>query len=369
MAKLLSMLNIYANISGKTGYALHGLNFFKALNKLTPLCLIPKNGALPEAPDQDIIQMISRIPEMSFDDTAINLDFGVDLLRFGGKNKIAYTVFETTIPNLHTLNALKQMDQVWVPTSWAKDILISHQIPKEIIKVIPEGIDPEIFNNQVIPFAEFEKFESFRFLSVGKWEARKNPQQLLKAFDMAFEPHEPVHLVVQFNSEIQGLQKLDVKKEIAKLGLKNHAKIITVDQKLAQDSDMAKLYKSCHCLASATRAEGWGLPLIEAMACGLPVIAPAYSGPTAYMTPQNSYPIPIEGLEDAYCPLFFQNKGQHGQWAKIKTKTLADQMRYVYENQDHAQKIGQAAATEIQQNWTWKHAAQKAFEALRHDYI
>jgi glycosyltransferase involved in cell wall biosynthesis len=46
-----------------------------------------------------------------------------------------------------------------------------------------------------------------------------------------------------------------------------------------------------------TRGEGWGRPIVEAMSMGLPVIATFWSGMTAYMTVNNSYPIDIDGVE------------------------------------------------------------------------
>ncbi|KAG2497097.1 hypothetical protein HYH03_004688 [Edaphochlamys debaryana] len=45
-----------------------------------------------------------------------------------------------------------------------------------------------------------------------------------------------------------------------------------------------------------TRGEGWGLPLTDAMALGLPVIATNWSGPTAYLDEQVGYPLPLRGL-------------------------------------------------------------------------
>ena len=40
-----------------------------------------------------------------------------------------------------------------------------------------------------------------------------------------------------------------------------------------------------------TKGEGWGLPVVEAMAMTLPVIVTDYSGPAAYLTEANSYPL------------------------------------------------------------------------------
>ena len=46
------------------------------------------------------------------------------------------------------------------------------------------------------------------------------------------------------------------------------------------------LYRSSDCFVLPTRGEGWGLPIIEAMACGVPVIATSWSAQCDFMTPR-----------------------------------------------------------------------------------
>ncbi len=55
--------------------------------------------------------------------------------------------------------------------------------------------------------------------------------------------------------------------------------------------DMPSVYRSMDCFVLATRGEGWGRPIAEAMAMGLPAIATAWSGPTEFMNKSNSYPL------------------------------------------------------------------------------
>jgi len=57
--------------------------------------------------------------------------------------------------------------------------------------------------------------------------------------------------------------------------------------------DMPKLYHRAHAFVLPSRGEGWGRPHMEALALGTPLIATNWSGPTAYMTNQNSYPLPV----------------------------------------------------------------------------
>lgn len=66
-------------------------------------------------------------------------------------------------------------------------------------------------------------------------------------------------------------------------------------QHLAQ-SVFPRLYKSADAFVLPTRGEGWGLPIAEAMAMSLPVLATNWSGPTAYLDSSVGYPLGVEGL-------------------------------------------------------------------------
>ena len=54
---------------------------------------------------------------------------------------------------------------------------------------------------------------------------------------------------------------------------------------------MRSLIESCDCFVLPTRGEGWGLPIVEAMAMEKAVIATNHSGPSAFLTRDNSYPL------------------------------------------------------------------------------
>jgi glycosyltransferase involved in cell wall biosynthesis len=47
------------------------------------------------------------------------------------------------------------------------------------------------------------------------------------------------------------------------------------------------------CVVIPSRGEGWGRPHVEAMSMELPLIATYWSGPTEFMTENNSYPLNI----------------------------------------------------------------------------
>jgi glycosyltransferase involved in cell wall biosynthesis len=67
--------------------------------------------------------------------------------------------------------------------------------------------------------------------------------------------------------------------------------VVHVEETLTA-GEMAALYGLCDASVALHRAEGWGLPLSEAMGQGKPVIATGWSGNTDFMTAANSYPVP-----------------------------------------------------------------------------
>ncbi len=123
------------------------------------------------------------------------------------------------------------------------------------------------------------------------------------------------------------------------------------------------LYTACDAFVLPSRGEAWGLPYIEAMACGLPAIGARWGGNLAFMNDDNSYPIEIEGLEDVPphidTPVLIGHK-----WAKPSVEHLRRQMRYVFEHRQEAQGTGGKAREDVCQHWTIEHAAAVAQKEL-----
>ena len=105
-------------------------------------------------------------------------------------------------------------------------------------------------------------------LSLATLEIRKNLDQVVGAYvaHMEQHPHSDLHLVLAGMSGWK-LEKLEV--ALAAAGLWRDRIVLTG---FVDDADLSALYSDALCFVYLSRYEGFGLPPLEAMACGTPVI-------------------------------------------------------------------------------------------------
>jgi len=103
---------------------------------------------------------------------------------------------------------------------------------------------------------------------------------------------------------------------------------------------LPSLYKAVDAFVIASRGEGWGRPHVEAMSMEIPIIATNWSGPTAFMTEFNSFPLEIDGLEPS-------SLVEDHKWAKPSHTHLRHLMRYVFAHPQEAKQRGLQARRDM----------------------
>jgi GT2 family glycosyltransferase len=280
---------------------------------------------------------------------------GDSFIKNSGRYKIGYTMLECDGLPRDWVAQANQMDEVWTPTTWGAEVFAASGV-KRPIYVVPLGFNPDYFHPHI---RSRRASERYTFLSIFDWTERKAPEVLLRAYFDEFGPDDDVLLVLKtFNHDAS----LDVRRKIAEMANgRRAAPVAVLLNGEIWPHQMACFYTSADCFVLPTRGEGWGMPILEAMACGLPTIATDWGAQRDFFHSGVGYPLRSRGLVPAISRVSY-HAGLR--WADPDVEHLRQLMRYVYEHPDEARAVGASAAAEARARWTWAHATDEMMERL-----
>lgn len=191
--------------------------------------------------------------------------------------------------------AVKYADKIIVPSEFTKKELTElYTIKKEKITVIHEGYDNKRFyliqdRKKADLILEKYKIKRPYFLYVGRLETKKNTAGLIKAYNKLCTLNSNVPQLVLVGKPGYGYKKIRNQSSGCRKN-KNIKEIGYVD-----NDDLVFLYSGAEAFIFPSFYEGFGLPVLEAMACGCPVLAsnagsvPEVGGQAAlYFSPNNT---------------------------------------------------------------------------------
>jgi GT2 family glycosyltransferase len=270
--------------------------------------------------------------------------------------KIGYTMIEVDGFAPDWVRQANRMDEVWVPSEFNRRGFLESGL-KRPIHVMPLGVDPNYFHPGMHarknPLGEFVFFSSF------EWGERKEPWLLLKAFNEVFSAKEPVRLLCKVMNRDASIH---LKEEIGRLRLKESGGRISYLFNLDfPHYQLGSLYASADCFVAVSRGVGWDMPLMEAMACGLPAIVSDWGAHQEFVHPGIAYPLRLRGTVPAVakCPYYAGFS-----WADPDPEHLRHLLREIYEHREEARERGLRAAEEMAARWTWAIAAARIHERL-----
>ncbi len=161
--------------------------------------------------------------------------------------------------------------EIWTPSTFAREAMVRSGLPFDQVQVIPNGIDPQLFT----PYGDAYPLPTqkrLRLLYVGGTIFRKGIDVLLAAYAKAFTASDDVVLVIKDmggDSFYRGQTAQQLIQQFQQTP--NAPEVLYIDQTLSPE-EMAQLYRACTALVMPYRGEGFSLPTLEAMACGLAVV-------------------------------------------------------------------------------------------------
>ena len=332
---------------------------FEEMHQWNPNLASAKYGA------NDIIK---KLKKRAFKDAPrVSLVLPDQFSRSTGNYHIGYTMFEVDrISDIWTVMCNK-MDEVWTPSSFNRSTFAKSGVDVKKLKVIPFGVDAEMFNPKVEKMKLLGTEDRFVFFSDFQWGIRKGWDVLLEAYYAEFDRDEDVCLLLKVYEALPGAPQseaviLDGIKSIKRKFDKALPKVLWFRHML-EDQRMPSLYKAADCFVSTTRGEGWHLGLIQALSMEIPSIVTGWSAHTDYATEENAYLIDYEMVE-THASLLWHPGYRDAFYANPSVEHTRALMRQVYDNYTEAKVKAEIGRDEILKEWTWKRAAERVVKRL-----
>ncbi len=306
--------------------------------KLLSMSLQPEN--------QSAIQVLHCVPLMYH---------RISLLQ----RKIAFATFETFDPPNEWVTLLNRCDAVLCPSEFNVDQFRRVGVTRPIF-CLPHILNLSIWK----PCGQHRPSGEFRYLFVGTWRRRKGWEALLEAWFSEFAASDGVRLVIKTDKTDSAIQDVEA---IKKSFQKKETAPITFERGIFNEEQMADLYRSVHCSVFPTLGEGFGLPAMQSMAVGTPVIVTNFGGCREYAKPDNCTLLEPSGfmVHESIDPI---PQFAYKKWPRIKVSTVQEAMRGVLSNYEAAQKKADKACGFVHANFGYRNFSDKFDQVMETVY-
>ena len=285
----------------------------------------------PFAKDANVWLIHANAPEAQIALFSHDYNSWKDLYRIG------YWAWESDLAPTSWVPVARWFHEIWVPSHFVADALGRAGVPATKLRVVPHAVP--------VPPQMLTRFERGRVRVLTLFDPRsgfdrKNPQGAIDAWMAAFhQPNSNAELIVKSLAGSEGHPLYQA--------LVDHAggrsDIVFITETL-NDGAQAILLDSCDILLSLHRGEGYGLPLAEAMARGLAVIATGWSGNLDFMSDKNSILIPSRRV-----PASIMYNGPGAQWAQPDVKAAARALSELIHDAPRRHALGDRARSDMRQ--------------------
>ncbi len=242
--------------------------------------------------------------------------------------RIGYWAWELPDPPQDWRHCDETVDEVWTPSRFSRDSL--KKLIRKPVEVVPHYLPamPRRHRDRTSPFTVLAMADTRSSL------ARKNPAGAVRAFAEAFGESHAAQLLLKLTGPDDEVGAF--KASLGGLAQQGNIKIL---REHLDDAGLEALYGRADALLSLHRAEGFGLPMLEALARGIPVVATAWSGNTDFTDSGNSVGVPYRLV-----PVEDPAAIYHGScWAEPDLAAAAASLRLLADDEELYDRLAEAA--------------------------
>lgn len=289
-------------------------------------------------------------------DLPIRYRLGVSFAAPGSYKKIGMTMFEASELPPSWVAASAIADETWVPSSFCQELFESSGVKN--IRKLPLGVDLSFFHrsNNYDPlkgFLDTARFAPFvKYLAIFDFVHRKAPDLIVKGFCKAFQNNENVVLIIKASSHLFSKQQM-LKYIQGYIGNeKAHPQVIFIDKELTLEQ-LRALYNYANIYLQPSRNEGFGLTVLEAMACGTPSIVTQFGGVLDFCTEKTSLFIKTAGWRKASGFGIGPRLLDNSYFMEPDFDHFVEQLRFSYRQFDAVKTMG-PTCIENSRDWGWE---------------
>jgi glycosyltransferase involved in cell wall biosynthesis/tetratricopeptide (TPR) repeat protein len=254
--------------------------------------------------------------------------------------------------------------EVWVSSHHTREGYVASGVPVEKVAVIPLGVDPAVYRPEAVPLL-LRTRKRFKFLFVGGTIWRKGIDILLDAYHRGFTAADDVCLVIKELGKGTYYGGQTAERQIEKFRAAPGAPEIEYLDRTIPPEELPGLYTACDCLVHPYRGEGFGLPIAEAMACGLPVVVSGLGAALDFCDENNAFLIPARTLRFPEKRVGDLETVGHPWVVEPDRDALVDLLRQVVAKPHVARTKAAAGCAHIRRNFTWDRTADVVEQRLR----
>lgn len=334
------MLNVFGP-ANNLGVGIHCVKFCEALERAgEEITMIPPFGGTAIS-SESIKRWVKNREAFDPKNPSLMIFDSQFLTQFCGEPRIGFCVTETDVLDPVQLAAIKSCDIVLTPSEWGRRVLAMHGV---IAHVVNEGYDPDEF--KYIPSWDFLERTPIKFCHVGKFEERKGTMLVLRCFFEALIDRDAV-LEIHCDNPFMPDWVNRVHDWVMSMGFRyigtgysggnplygTWRRVgLSIVVRPPQGEHLAAVYAGSDCGIFPSKGEGWGLPILECIATGTPVIVGNWTGQSEYIGDGYPRELTLERShqEPANDGVWFH--GTRGNWNVPDRGELVEKIRWAYEN-------------------------------------
>ncbi len=255
-----------------------------------------------------------------------------------------------------------QADEIWTPSDFSRKSMLRSGVDTDKVQVIPNGINPQLFSPKGKKY-DLKTDKKLKYLFVGGTIFRKGIDILLESYLKAFTANDDVTLVIKDMGGDSFYKGQTAKEKIEEITqTENFPEIIYIDDYLDEE-DTASLYRACDIFVSPYRGEGFSLPTLEAMACGLPVIVTEGGATEDFVDESFAWKIPAERIS-AGSQIDTLEMTEEAFLLEPDGEYLTAALQEIYIHASKIKPMGMKAMHTARTLWTWNRSTMMIFSRL-----